>query len=157
MWLCHCLYFLFLSLHECRFNEKGNKEKEMIWLCARKGKKKNLTCKAKTIWCWAILLYIHMQLMRRGGLVTILPIFYSLHEIHEEIEDERKQITRYWRKEKKKEAPGPYYKGAHTYVLTSTHKRKETAPQSCPILTPLWTCSMFLDFHPILMLNPMCG
>ena len=82
---------------------------------------------------------------------------YSLHEIHEEIEDEKKQITRYWRKEKKKEAPGPYYNGTHTYVLTSTHKRKEAAPQSCPILTPLWTCSMFLDFHPILMLNPMCG
>ena len=93
MWLSYCDYFLFPSLHECRFNEKGNKEKEMIWLCVRNGKKRNLTCKAKTIWCWAILLYIHMQLMRRRRFGHNSSDSYSLHEIHEEIEDERKQIT----------------------------------------------------------------
>ena len=61
----------------------------------RKGKKRNLTCKAKAIWCWTILLYIyiHMQLMRKMRLAHNSSNSYSLHEIHEEIEDERKQIT----------------------------------------------------------------
>ena len=53
MWLSYCDYFLFPSLHECRFNEKGNKDKETdLIMCihhTRKGKKRNLTCKAKAV------------------------------------------------------------------------------------------------------------
>ena len=66
---------------------------------------------------------------------------YSLHEIHEEIEDERKQITHvHILLTQGKEEGGTrdvLQRRTHTYVLTSTHKRKEAAPQSCPILTPL--------------------
>ena len=43
MWLSHCDYFLFLSLHECRFNEKRNKEKEVdLIMCIHhsRGKRK---------------------------------------------------------------------------------------------------------------------
>ena len=153
MWLSYCDYFLFPSLHECRFNEKGNKEKEMIWLCARKGKKRNLTCKAKTIWCWAILLYIHMQLMRKMRLAHNSSNSYSLHEIHEEIEDDRKQITHVHilLTQGKEEGGTRDVRQRRTHICID-----KAAPQSCPILTPLWTCSMFLDFYPILTLNPMC-
>ena len=125
----------------------------------RKEKKLNMQGKSNMVLGYFII-NIHMQLRRRGGLVIILPIPIAYTRFTKKLKTRGSRshtFIYYWRKEKKKEAPGTYYKGTHTYVLTSTHKRKEAAPQSCPILTPLWTCSMFLDFHPILMLNPMCG
>ena len=125
----------------------------------RKEKKLNMQGKGNMVLDYFII-NIHMQLRRKGGLVIILPIPIAYTRFTKKLKTRGSRshtFIYYWRKEKKEEAPGTYYKGTHTYVLTSTHKRKEAAPQSCPILTPLWTCSMFLDFHPILMLNPMCG
>ena len=141
MWLSHCDYFLFLSLHECRFNEKGNKEKEVdLIMCihhTRKGKKRNLTCKAKTIWCWLFYYKYTHAIEEKRGLVIILPIPIVYTRFTKKLKTRGSRshmFIYYWRKEKKKEAPGTYYKGTHTYVLTSSHKRKEAAPQSCPIL-----------------------
>ena len=84
MWLSHCDYFLFLSLYECRFNEKGNKEKEvdLIYVHSsykkRKEKKLNMQGKGNMVLGYFII-NIHMQLRRRGGLVIILsiPIAYT--------------------------------------------------------------------------------
>ena len=123
----------------------------------RKRKEKKLNCQ------YGVGLFYYKYthaIEEKGGLVIILPIHIAYTRFTKKLKTRGSRshtFIYYWRKEKKKEAPGTYYKGTHTYVLTSTHKRKEAAPQSCPILTPLWTCSMFLDFHPILMLNPMCG
>ena len=61
MWLSHCDYFLFLSLHDCRFNEKGNKEKDTY----KKRKEKKLNMQGKdNMMLDCFIINIHMQLRR---------------------------------------------------------------------------------------------
>ena len=69
--------------------KKGNKEKGAYK--KRKEKKLSMQGKSNMVLDYFII-NIHMQL-RRGGLGYNSSNSYSLHEIHEEIEDEMKQIT----------------------------------------------------------------
>ena len=71
--------------------KKGNKEKGAYQ--KRKEKKLNMQGKDNMVLGYFII-YTHAT-HEKGRLGHNSSNSYSLHEIHEEIEDERKQITRY--------------------------------------------------------------
>ena len=116
-------FFLFMNAD---LMKKEIKRKWLIWLYAfiiqeKERKKLNMQDKGNMVFYYFII-NIHMQLRRRG-LDHNSSNSYSLHEIHEEIEDERKQITHiHILLTQEKEAPWTYYKGTHICIDINTQK-----------------------------------
>ena len=94
---------------------------------------------------------IHMQLRSKGGLVIILPIPIAYTRFTKKLKTRGSRshtFIYYWRKEKKKVAPGTYGKGAHTYVLTKQLLNLVQFLLLCELVVCFWIFTQFLCWTP---------